>query len=80
MESVHILAQANGEASAPDSWIVLPLVRQKVIFGLFGWAFGIITGGGLFALVAPIMIPHNYQLGIFAAIVSTLILAMLLYV
>lgn len=80
MESVQILAQVNGEASIPDSWIVLPLLRQKVILGLFGWVFGILIGGGLFAFIAPIMIPHNYQIGAFAAIVSTLILAMLLYV
>ncbi len=80
MESVQILAQVNEETSAPDSWIILPLSRQKVILGLFGWIFGIIVGGGLFAFVAPIMIPHNYQIGTFAAIVSTLILAVLLYV
>ena len=79
MESVQILAQVN-ETDTPDSWIVLPLSRQKVILGLFGWVFGVIAGGGLFALIAPIMIPHNYQIGTFAAIVSTLILAMLLYV
>ncbi len=80
MEFVQILAQANTTEDVPDNWIVLPLLRQKVITGLFGWVFGAILGGGLFALIAPIMIPHNYQIGTVGAVVSTVILVIVLYV
>lgn len=80
MESAQILAKANVGEGVPDSWLVFPLIRQQLILGLFGWAFGAILGGGLFALMAPIMIPHNFQNGAFAAIVSTILLAIVLYV
>lgn len=80
MESVQILAQVNTEEGAPQDWIIFPLLRQKVVIGILGWIFGAITGGLLFAFIAPIMIPHNYQLGTPAAIFTTLILAMVLYV
>jgi hypothetical protein len=80
MESVQILAQVNKENGAPQDWLVFTLIRQKVIVGILGWVFGAIAGGLLFAFMAPIMIPHNYQIGAFSAVVSTLILAMVLYV
>src|SRR2546430_15894221 len=64
----------------PDNWIIFPLQHQKVMIGIAGWILGSILGFSLFAFIAPIMIPHNYQIGIPAAIVSTLILAMVMYV
>lgn len=80
MESVQILAQVNTDEGVPQDWIIFPLLRQKVVVGILGWISGAIMGGVLFAFIAPIMIPHNYQLGTAAAIFSTLILAMVLYV
>ncbi len=80
MESVQILAQVSTEEGVPASWIVFPLQRQKVIVGILGWIFGALAGGVIFAFMAPIMIPHNYQSGIFSAILSTLILGVVLYV
>lgn len=80
MESDQILAKVNAGESLPDSWLVFPLLRQQLILALFGWVGGMILGGGLFALMAPIMIPHNYQNGVFSAIVSTVLLAIVLYV
>jgi hypothetical protein len=80
MDSVQILAKVNTEEGVPDSWLVFPLLRQQLILGLFGWAFGAILGGGLFALMAPIMIPHNYLGGVTPAVVSTILLAIVIYV
>src|SRR5579883_3148245 len=80
MESVQILAQINAEEGVPHDWLVFTLIRQKVIIGILGWIVGALMGGVLFAFMAPIMIPHNYQLGVAAAIFSTIILAIVLYV
>ena len=80
MESVQILAQTNAEEGIPQNWLVFPLLRQKVLVGLLGWIFGVVAGGLLFAFMAPIMIPHNYQIGVGAAIASTVILAIVTYV
>lgn len=80
MESVEILAKVNTEENVPDSWLVFPLLRQKVMVGLLGWACGALLGGGLFAFMAPIMIPHNYQDGTVSIVVSTILLAIVLYV
>ena len=80
MESVQILAQVNTENGAPQDWLVFTLMRDKVIIGILGWIFGAIVGGLLFAFMAPIMIPHNYQIGALSAVFTTLILAMVLYV
>jgi hypothetical protein len=80
MESVQILAQANTEERIPYNWLVFSLIRQKVIVGILGWVFGAVIGGLLFAFMAPIMIPHNYQAGAGPAVFSTIILAVVLYV
>jgi hypothetical protein len=80
MESVEILAQINAEEGVPHDWLVFTLLRQKVLIGILGWIVGALMGGVLFAFMAPIMIPHNYQLGVAAAIFSTIILAIVLYV
>ncbi|MGH2509984.1 MAG: hypothetical protein ACRDHZ_21600 [Ktedonobacteraceae bacterium] len=80
MESDQILAKVNTGEAVPDSWLVFPLLRQQLILGLFGWAFGALLGGGLFALMAPIVIPHNYQGGALAATITTVLLVIVLYV
>lgn len=80
MESSEILIQARTSSEAPHGWIVLPLVRSKVIWGMIGWAFGIFLGFGLFAALASIVIPYNYQHGIGPAIFSTLLLGIMLFI
>jgi hypothetical protein len=80
MESVQILAQVNTGGGVPSDWLVFTLLRQKVIVGILGWIFGALAGGLLFAFMAPIMIPHNYQIGVVSAVITTLILGMVLYV
>jgi hypothetical protein len=80
MESEQILTQAQAGAEPPESWIVLPLSRQKVIIGILGWIFATLLGGLIFAFLAPIMVPYNYQSGVGAAIVTTLVLGILLFI
>ena len=80
MESTEILDRARVDEDAPHGWIILPLVRRKVIIGIMGWILGAIVGLGLFALMASIMIPHNYQNGIASAIITTILLGIVLYV
>src|SRR6266567_1703258 len=80
MEPQEILTQVRMEGELPGGWIVFPLQRQKVMLGLAGWLFGIVVGLGLFALIASVVIPTNYQHGALAAFVTTILLVVLLFV
>jgi len=79
MEATEILEKARPVDEAPHDWIVLPLLRDKVALAIAGWVFGAIVGLGLFAFLASIMIPHNYQIGPFAALISTILLGIMLF-
>ena len=80
MESSEILMQARAGSDAPHGWIVLPLLRNKVALGIAGWFFGILLGLGLFALLASIVIPYNYQHGVAPALFSTILLGIVLFI
>ena len=80
METGEILEQAKAGEEAPYGWIVLPLQRGKVIWGIIGWIFGIIMGLGLFVAVALTVIPYNYEHGVLPAILSTVFLGVLLFI
>jgi hypothetical protein len=80
MNAEEILAQAKKGTEVPGGWVVFPLLRNKVIVGLFGWACGIILGLGLFALAATVVIPYNYERGLLPVIVTTILLGILLFV
>lgn len=80
MESSEILMQARATPNGPPGWVVLPLIRHKVILGIVGWACGIVLGLGLFAAIASIVIPYNYQRGVGPALFSTILLAILLFI
>jgi hypothetical protein len=80
MDVDDILTRARAEAGLPAKWVVFPLLRPKIILAILGWIGGIIMGGGLLALVTPIVIPGNYERGLVVAIVTTLILGMLAFI
>jgi hypothetical protein len=80
MEATEILEKAKAGREFPNGWVVLPLLRNKVRLGILGWIAGAIVGFGLFALMVPLMIPHNYLYGPIPALISTLILGMVLFV
>jgi len=79
VESAEILEKARAIDEAPYDWIILPLLRDKVTLAIIGWVFGAIVGLGFFAFIASIMIPHNYQIGPFAALISTILLGIMLF-
>ncbi|HLI08294.1 MAG TPA: hypothetical protein VKV40_17150 [Ktedonobacteraceae bacterium] len=80
MEAAEILEQAKAGEEAPSDWIVLPLLRGKVMWGIVGWIFGIIMGFGLLVAVALIVIPYNYENGVLPAVLSTFFLGVLLFI
>lgn len=80
MEATEILDKARAGGELPNGWVVLPLLRSKVRLGILGWIAGVIVGFGLFALMIPYMIPHNYLYGPIPALISSLILGMVLFI
>lgn len=80
MEANEILAKARANDEKPAGWIVFPLLRNKVIYSIIGWIFGTLLGLALLAFTAPVVIPHNYQQGVAAAIFTTLLLIIFLFV
>ena len=80
MEAAEILEKARASGEPPHGWIILPLLRNKVRLNILGWIAGAIVGFGLFAIMFPIMVPHNYLYGLFPALVTTLLLGMVLFV
>jgi hypothetical protein len=80
LEAAEILEKARASGEPPHGWIILPLLRNKVRLNILGWIAGAIVGFGLFAIMFPIMVPHNYLYGLFPALVTTLLLGMVLFV
>jgi len=80
MEADEILMQARTNPEATHGWVILPILRRNLILAIAGWVFGTILGLGLFAAVAYIVIPTNYQHSVLAAVVTSLLLAMLLFI
>jgi hypothetical protein len=80
MEAEEILTRAKAGPEVPQGWVVLRLLRDKVVLGIVGWAFGIIIGLGLLAFIAPIVIPYNYEHGVAASIFTTILLGVLLFI
>ncbi len=80
MEATEILEKARAGGELPNGWVVLPLLRNKVRLAILGWIAGAIVGFGFFALMIPIMIPHNYLYGFIPAFISTVILGVVLFI
>jgi hypothetical protein len=80
MQAEEILTKARIGDELPEGWIVFPLLRNKVMLSMAGWLFGIFIGIFLFVLVVPIVIPSNYQSGFGAALFTTLLLGIFLFI
>jgi hypothetical protein len=80
MDTEDIIARARAGKELPENWVVFPLLRHKIMMAILGWIGGMLMGGGLLALVTPIVIPANYERGLTAAIVTTLILCMIAFI
>ena len=81
MEATEILerARASGDET-PPGWLVLPLLRKKLISSMFGWAVGALIGFGLFAFIASVTIPYNFQQGFFTGCFATVLMLMTLFI
>jgi hypothetical protein len=80
MEATEVLERARMNEDIPSDWLVLPLIRQKVLVAILGWFFGIIAGFGLFAFIASVTIPHNFVAGMGASIVTVIMLGIVLFI
>ncbi len=79
MEADAILTHARANSKS-HGWVIFPLLRKKIAIGLVGWAFGILLGLGLFVAMFSVVVPYNYQQGLLFAVITTLILAVLLFI
>src|SRR5215467_15893688 len=80
MEADEILSRARSSPEGPHGWIILPISRRNLGMAILGWAFGMVLGLGLFAAVASVVVPTNFQRGLAAAIITSVLLAMLLFI
>ena len=81
MEAAEILerARASGEET-PPGWLVLPLLKNKLTTGMLGWAVGAIIGFGLFAFIASVTIPYNFQQSVFTGCFATALMLITLFI
>ena len=81
MEATEILerARSSGEET-PPGWLVLPLLKRKLTTGILGWVVGALVGFGLFAFIASVTIPYNFQQGAFSGCFATVLMLMTLFI
>ena len=79
MQAEEILAQVKTGAGK-QGWVVFPLLRDKVLWAIAGWIFGILIGLLLLAVIAPVVVPYNYERGVFSIIFTSLLLGVLVAV
>ncbi len=81
MEAAEILerARASGEET-PPGWLVLPLLRNKLISGMFGWVVGALIGLALFAFIAYVTIPYNFRASFFTGCFATVLMLITLFI
>ena len=79
-EEILTTAKTNVNGDLPQGWVVLPLLRQKLVSAMAWWVVGMIMGFGIFAFVASVAIPDNFVHGPGLAIFSALVLTVTLFV
>src|SRR6266852_8296586 len=81
MEAAEILerARSSGEET-PPGWLVLPLLKRKLTTDIIGWVVGALVGFGLFAFIASVTIPYNFQQGAFSGCFATVLMLMTLFI
>ncbi len=79
MQAEEILAQVKTGAGK-QGWVVFPLLRDKVLWAIAGWIFGILIGLLLLAVIVPVVVPYNYERSVFSIIFTSLLLGVLVAV
>lgn len=81
MEAAEILERARTSGDeTPPGWLVLPLLRKKLVSSMFGWVVGALVGFGLFAFIAIVTIPYNFQQSFFTGCFATVLMLMTLFI
>lgn len=81
MEAAEILERARTAGDeTPPGWLVLPLLRKKLVSSMFGWVVGALVGFGLFAFIAIVTIPYNFQQSFFTGCFATVLMLMTLFI
>jgi hypothetical protein len=80
MEPDEIIARAKEGTNLPANWIVLPVLRGKLVIEVAQWAFGLIMGAGILALFFPIIVPYDYLHGAGLAVFGTIVLGACLFI
>jgi hypothetical protein len=81
MEAAEILERARAsDEETPQGWLVLPLLKNKLITGILGWAVGAVIGFGLFAFIASVTIPYNFQQSVFTGCFATALMLITLFI
>ncbi|GAC1373311.1 MAG: hypothetical protein PVS3B1_37670 [Ktedonobacteraceae bacterium] len=79
MQAEEILAQVKA-GTGKNGWAVFPLLRDKILWAMAGWAFGILLGALLLFVITPVVVPYNYQRGLLPIIFTTALLGVLIAV
>jgi uncharacterized integral membrane protein len=76
MQAEEILTQIR-KGTGKQGWAVFPLLREKLMWAIAGWIFGILIGLFILAVLVPIVVPYNYERGVFSIFLTSLLLGVL---
>ena len=79
-EEILTTAKTHVNGDLPQGWVVLPLLRQKLLTAMVWWVVGVIMGAVIFAFVASETIPENFTHGPGLAAFTVLVLVVSLFV
>ncbi len=79
MQAEEILAQAKA-GTGKQGWVVFPLLRDKLMWAIAGWIFGILVGLLLLTIIVPVVLPYSHERSVFSIIFTSLLLCMLVAV
>lgn len=76
MQAEEILTQVRA-GTGKQGWVVFPLLRDKLMWAIAGWIFGILIGLLLLAVLVPIVVPYNYERGLLSITLTSILLVAL---
>lgn len=76
MQAEEILTQVK-TGTGKQGWVVFPLLREKLMWAIAGWTFGIFIGLLLLTILVPVVVPYNYERGILSILLTSSLLGVL---